>query len=392
METPCISCNESILQIANFCHKCGGQQKCKACSTVIVKGANNCFNCGIVLSDTLNLASNAMNTVEFKQTADTREFKIALTDKVGGNAVGEILKNMIGHQIEKQHLKLSDEGTQSQHSITDNDNGTSDASTEDITLKDNSSTSKVVENNEVPHINDVEKTIECSEPEWILIYAFYNCNHGKDAFSPDAVYKSYKEKRFTESRMKNFSTNWKSLFRESIKTIKDGEMRLTQGGIDMATGLINKKITSKSKSFAKRATSKTVSTKKAKEQEPLKKSSAKSTKTSAKSITPEQFDLHKSSTKPSLEDFLRTKKVGDDTSLRILAIAYYTNKFCKLSSFSDGNIEYAYKVLGLNKRPKHLHQTILNAKIRHLWFEIGSETGNWKLTRDGEIYVDEKLV
>jgi len=62
-----------------------------------------------------------------------------------------------------------------------------------------------------------------------------------------------------------------------------------------------------------------------------------------------------------------------------------------VDSFSEGNVEYAYKVLKLNKRPIHLYQTMINIKNKNLWFEHDETNGKWKLARAGEIHFDDKI-
>jgi hypothetical protein len=60
--------------------------------------------------------------------------------------------------------------------------------------------------------------------------------------------------------------------------------------------------------------------------------------------------------------------------------------------FLRGNIDYAYRVLRLNKRPAHLRQTIVNMKNRQVWISDSTPNGNWTLSRNGEIYIEDKLI
>lgn len=238
---------------------------------------------------------------------------------------------------------------------------------------------------EIPHITDIENTLECSEQHWILIYAFYLSEHGTTTFGKDNLLKAYKEKRETPSRIANFSNKWKSLFKGLVKTIKTDEFKLTDKGIETAVGLIQGKI----KSEASRTLPNKKSSDKKSDKEPI--TNKKSGKTPAKSIQIEEFDLYKGTKKPALSDFLKEGKSGENTNHRILAIAYYIIQYCKAESFSEGNIEYAYKVLGLNKRPVHLYQIIVNAKNKNLWFDKHQPSGKWKLTRAGEVFFEENL-
>jgi hypothetical protein len=121
-----------------------------------------------------------------------------------------------------------------------------------------------------------------------------------------------------------------------------------------------------------------------------KKTAKKSSKTKAKSIAPERFDLHKSDKKDSLKQFMEEKKPGRTTGNVIAVIAYYVTRILNQPTFSEGNIDYAYRTLQLKGRPKHLRQIIINNKNQRDLFEEADDE-SWKLTRTGEIFVEEEL-
>jgi hypothetical protein len=121
-----------------------------------------------------------------------------------------------------------------------------------------------------------------------------------------------------------------------------------------------------------------------------KKNAKKGAKTKAKSVVPERFDVHKSDNQPSLKDFLDEKKPGENTGNVIATIAYYIICMRKKPSFTEGNIDYAYRTVPIKGRPKHLRQIIINNKNQRDLFEEADEE-NWKLTRTGEIFVEEEL-
>lgn len=112
--------------------------------------------------------------------------------------------------------------------------------------------------------------------------------------------------------------------------------------------------------------------------------------TKTKRIEPARFDIDKSGSTVSLEDFLKEKK-PKSTGDVIAVIGYYLTQLKGATTFSEGNIDYAYRTLQLKGRPKHLHQIIINNKNQKDLFEPAGEDGTWMLTRAGEIYVDEKL-
>lgn len=121
------------------------------------------------------------------------------------------------------------------------------------------------------------------------------------------------------------------------------------------------------------------------------KENPKKTKKTAKSILPEKFDISRSDSKPAIEEIFDKKAPGDNNGNRIAVIAFYISRFNNQAEFSEGNIEYAYRILKLKGKPVHLRQVIINNKNERDFFETGSDENHWKLTRVGEIFVDEKL-
>ena len=71
-------------------------------------------------------------------------------------------------------------------------------------------------------------------------------------------------------------------------------------------------------------------------------------------------------------------------------IGYYITEFLGQETFSEGQIEYAYKMLRID-RPGYLHQIMLNTKNEKDYFEPNEEGTAWKLTRTGEIFVNDQL-
>ena len=118
---------------------------------------------------------------------------------------------------------------------------------------------------------------------------------------------------------------------------------------------------------------------------------SRSSATKAKAIAIEKFDLHKDANNVSLEDYLKEKNPGKTTANIITVIGYYITVMKGAESFSEGNIDYAYRTLSIPGRPTHLHQIMINAKNKQDFFEYSGEDGKWKLSRTGEIFVDEKL-
>jgi hypothetical protein len=111
-----------------------------------------------------------------------------------------------------------------------------------------------------------------------------------------------------------------------------------------------------------------------------------------KSIEAEKFDYLKDGKTQSLQDFFTEKNPGTNTGNKIAVIGYYIQIVKEIGEFTEGNIDFAYKILNLKGRPKHLRQIIINNKNqRDLFEEVDEKESTWKLTRAGEIFVDEQL-
>lgn len=375
----CINCSSIAPAKAFFCPSCGAQIKCKKCSELLVKNAKACISCGGFLEQSGNQSNSngAPNTVKYREIRNDKGFErsydLAFTDHVS-KEVGELFVN----------LAKTNSSTRALEANFDQDKILNDSSEKEEELNIDHGVVETSENplvskadSTIPPLNDIEMTLSSSEANWISIYAFYLANAGMKTFSKDQVYEAYKLKRQTGARLKNFSTNWKSLFNNQITTLKENEFRFTPEGIKIVTNLLTSRGSEKSKTPKPQARSK-----------PLKSASA--LKTVSKSVTVEEFDpLNKVKTLAKLFD---EKKPGENTGARILLIAYYIIKINKSEYFTEGNIDFAYRVLGLNKRPNFLHQTLLNLVSRKVWLnQIEGKEGAWSITRIGESFVDDKM-
>lgn len=112
----------------------------------------------------------------------------------------------------------------------------------------------------------------------------------------------------------------------------------------------------------------------------------------AKTIETEKFDYTKDESIISLQEFWDEKKPGKAAGNIIAVVGYYIQRIRGNGEFTEGNVDFAYRILNLKGRPKHLHQIFINNKNeRDLFEEVEGKKGTWKLTRGGEIFVEDKL-
>lgn len=117
----------------------------------------------------------------------------------------------------------------------------------------------------------------------------------------------------------------------------------------------------------------------------------KAKKSPAKKVVAERFDIHGGEGTPPLSEFIDQKKPGTANGPIIAVIGYYITELLGMEYFSEGQVEYAYKMLKI-KRPNNLHQIMLNEKNRKDFFEPNpDDQSHWALTRGGEIFVSDNL-
>jgi len=128
--------------------------------------------------------------------------------------------------------------------------------------------------------------------------------------------------------------------------------------------------------------------------EPEKRDAVKEAKKiSPKKVEVEPFEIDgKADTGvPSLESFFKQKGLSGSAQEIIAGVGYYTNHYLSQPEFSEGNVEFACKVLGLS-RPIHLHQAFVDTKNKKSWIEQGTTNDKWKIGRVGEIDMEKRQV
>ena len=384
----CPSCKNSISEKAIFCGKCGVQLKCISCKHQISLQHRYCEECGTEIGGT-NKKSVASNIFEFEETKENRSIKASFTD----TAVKD-MSQTLGSFLTTRSIGISQKSIIDEKSINSNrDEEIIDIeSLDDTSIEIDDSGHSLIKNRNtgLPNLkNIVYKRLPNSESEWMLIYACYSTNFELAPVTPETLKDFYESTgRKTDSTRRNFQTNLNSLVNQGfIEFINDDEFVVTDDGFDKAREILSRTSGSKPKKTK-------IGTKKKKTNSENKKTtnvkaSKSSSRAPAKSIVQEKFNAHHKD--KSLKDFFNEKMPGNSSYNRILVIGYYINFILKSPSFSDGNIDYAYRTLKLSNRPKHLRQTITNIKNNYAQIEDADKDGNWRLTRNGEIFVEEEL-
>ena len=112
----------------------------------------------------------------------------------------------------------------------------------------------------------------------------------------------------------------------------------------------------------------------------------------APKLSAEKYDIHGNGNAASLQAFFDEKKPGRANGDRIAVIGYYITEVLGNKCFTEGQVEYSYKMLKLD-RPGHLHQIMINNKNEKDYYEEApdGEAGHWAMTRGGDIFVTDQL-
>jgi hypothetical protein len=96
------------------------------------------------------------------------------------------------------------------------------------------------------------KQLPKSEPEWLLVYAFYSSNYAQNEFTRDDILLKYEEtNRKTDNRMANLSNNIKAVVgKDWLRSLNDKDMLVTDEGITTAKEILSRTSSSKPKKVA----------------------------------------------------------------------------------------------------------------------------------------------
>lgn len=105
------------------------------------------------------------------------------------------------------------------------------------------------------------KNLAKTEPELIVVIAYYNSNFGKDTFTRQSILDSYKENNIsTPNRRKNLLANLSSLIKKSVlSTITEEDLSISADGCEYAINILSgNSTTKKRKPRPKKSKSKTL--------------------------------------------------------------------------------------------------------------------------------------
>ncbi len=378
MKKKCSKCNTDNVEKAKFCSNCGNQLNCLNCGEDLLVNANNCISCGTPTNNSKSkITGDTLNTIDFRQTKDERTIKVAFTN----DAAKEVRESIVQMSTIRSIKNIDQINTQNITSDEQTENSIEeamDSEFEDIT-------EVAIQNQDLPHIDDLQ-TIRCSETEWILIFALYKSNFGKQSFTKEEIRDLYNKHRYTKVRAGNYSANWKSLFgihKDLIITVKDNQFMLTKNAQNKVKGIIKS-----GKGSAKISTGGHKKKKGNSDQgnSTNDKPKAKPSKQTPLSII-NTLNLNPANS-ISLKDFA-SKYVAKSYMEKNLIFLYYLCNVLKEKNIGINHVYTCYKHMR-EKVPGNLYQSLVDTKINKGWIDT-SDLTNIIVPINGENYIEHDM-
>jgi len=368
----CISCGVSIDKASIFCFNCGERIKCPSCKAQLSKGAQYCSDCGTNIKKQQD-DHGVKNTVNYRNTSEGIFCDVSLTNEVGKEGIKELIQGLTNNRTPKFKELASTEFAESR-----DDNKKDEIEEAQIIATEEK---KVNSESTFPHINDVEMRVNCTEGEWILIYAFYESDFANKTFTKKSVYDTYMAKRKTPSRLKNFTAHWKSLFSGYFATVNDNTFKFIPDKLDYLKQLISGKI--KSKSIQNKSTKKTPE--KTNESKEIKKITKRGKSSSTGYTLNNELNLFPKGKDSFKVFFSQYHPKGPEN---ILIMVYYLQKILGISNI-DINALYTYfKQIPLEV--PNIKSALDNIQHRKGWIDTKNYS-DLKITVLGDNHVEFKM-
>jgi hypothetical protein len=207
----------------------------------------------------------------------------------------------------------------------------------------------------------VHKDLPRNEQEWILIYAFYVSNFGKDTFNRSDIADMYESSnRKTTNTVRHLSRDLKRVLNKGyIKFINEEDYIVKPEGISQINLILEGK-----------STAKTTPIKNKKRNSDSSKDKASRTKSNSKG---NNFKLDRNLNlrpegKESLKDFAENYNM-DSTPARILIVVYYLKEILELDDINLNHIYTGFDKLNI-RVPKSLYQLVSDTKNKSGWLEF----------------------
>ena len=381
----CGKCDVTLEDSAFFCFSCGAKVKCKSCGSMLTENARFCSHCGANVTETKSNMDHGINKLTYRRTNEGVFCEVTLTDEVGKLGITGILNNLNGNK--PVDYTLIGQGAEINFSDTD---GARTEENEEEKISESSGTSR--DSGSLPHLNDVQMNVNCSEAEWIAIYAFYESNFNTKTFSKENVYKRYVSSRGTVQRKKNFSSNWQGLFKHYFCTVTDNSFKFKPEKLSYLKNLIRGNEKGMAKSQPKKTIAKSkISIKDDVADAEIKNEQTKAVKKKKKgnalpSVVKDLNLYPKDSV--SLKDFYSGFDPKNNKEQNLIFV-YYLSQTVKVIAISVDHIFTCYRDVNIAV-PESLDQSLRNTSFHKGWINT-ADINNVTLTTPGLNYLEQTM-
>ena len=159
---PRCSFNITTEQTIHYCPDCLSQIRCKNCDSEIMPNAKGCVSCGVALSNS-NIATNAVNKIEYEQKGDSKKFSATFTDEIGQNLV-----ESLGGLFNGVNPKLNASKTPSSSFFTTN-KGLNDAVKKDNNFNNSIEDAEIIEDRDEKNKDAINQIFKLEDDRLILV-------------------------------------------------------------------------------------------------------------------------------------------------------------------------------------------------------------------------------
>ncbi len=386
LQTNCYNCSKPLSQSGYFCGGCLTQVRCKSCGSLLEKDDAGCVNCGTpkeVQIETKTGSHQNINTFRLHETATDRTIEATFSDDVAKDlaetlrdaaAAGRMKAIASSFPPPNDFNGTSEETAEfTEAEVLNNENGI--PKTEAIHKPVQTDTAK---QEEYPTLKAVAmKNLPGTETEWIVVYAFYASNYGKDTFTRQNLIEKYEESNRLDNNKKNALSMYikRAVQGNFINPLAD-DYSILDNGIEKAKEIISRTSSSSvklNKPKAKKAESEQVSESKG--------SSTVKRKTSVAAFSPKrltEIDFYPSG-KKSLVDFIKEFKIKNDNE-RNLLFTHYLSEVLKIKSVTLDHLYTCYDEVN-HKIPENMAKSLGNTKTRTGWLKTSNS--NIEITTKG---------
>lgn len=246
----CFNCGQPLPTIGYFCGSCLTQFKCKSCESFLERDYIGCVNCGSPkeLRKSVNdTTPQYINTFKLHETLTDRTIEATFSDDVAKDIAGTLRDAAAAGRMKSITQNLPSANVSNNLELPNTDYLEAEV-VEDAIIPTKTEPIQKVLNNEIidseayPTLKAVViKNLSNSESEWVLVYALYISNFGKETFSrQDIIDIHNNSNRKNDNFVRDLSSNIKTNVKASYLNPLDNGYAILEKGLIKAKEIINR--------------------------------------------------------------------------------------------------------------------------------------------------------